>query len=46
VANTGDSRSILSKNNGEKIQQLTYDHKPNQKIEELRIIQAGGKVYQ
>jgi len=46
VANTGDSRSIMSKNWGGKIDQLTQDHKPNQKSEEIRIINAGGKVYQ
>ena len=46
VANTGDSRSILSRDSGEKIEQLTNDHKPNAKSEEIRIIKAGGKVYQ
>ena len=46
MANTGDSRSILSRNSGEKIDQLTEDHKPNEKAEEIRIIKAGGKVYQ
>lgn len=46
IANTGDSRSILSKCSGDIIEQLTNDHKPNQKSEESRILQAGGKVYQ
>ena len=46
MANTGDSRSILSRNSGEKIVQLTNDHKPNDVSEESRIIKAGGKVYQ
>ena len=46
VANTGDSRSIMSRNSGEKIDQITIDHKPNQKSEETRILNAGGRVYQ
>ena len=40
MANTGDSRSILSRNSGEKIVQLTNDHKPNDVSEESRIIKA------
>jgi serine/threonine protein phosphatase PrpC len=36
----------LSRKHGEKIEQLTEDHKPSQKGEEIRILGAGGKVYQ
>lgn len=45
VANVGDSRAILSANNGKKIYCLSKDHKPNDPIEKQRIIDNGGKIY-
>jgi len=46
AANVGDSRAILSMNNGEKIVDLSDDHKPSELKEYNRIIKAGGQVYQ
>ena len=43
-ANAGDSRAVLGRN-GQTIP-LSYDHKPNNKIERERIIKAGGTVMQ
>ncbi len=45
MANLGDSRAIMSLNNGSKVKQLTVDHKPNNVKEYERIIKNGGKVY-
>ena len=45
IANIGDSRAIMSLNNGSKIKQLSKDHKPNNIKEFERIIKNGGKVY-
>ncbi len=45
IANIGDSRAIMSMNNGNKVKQLTIDHKPNNIKEYERIIKNGGKVY-
>ena len=45
VINIGDSRAIISYDNGNKIQPLSIDHKPNNPIEYNRIIKLGGKVY-
>jgi len=44
-ANIGDSRSILSLDNGSKIKPLSIDHKPNNPSEFERIIKLGGRVY-
>jgi protein phosphatase 2C family protein 2/3 len=46
ICNLGDSRAILSQNNGASRIALTRDHKPSDKQEQRRIIDAGGKVYQ
>lgn len=46
IANTGDSRAVMSLNQGEKFVTITYDHKPSEPDEKNRIIQAGGQVYQ
>jgi serine/threonine protein phosphatase PrpC len=43
IANCGDSRAIVSLNNGKSIQ-LTDDHKPNREDEYRRIISQGGFV--
>ena len=45
AANVGDSRAVLSMNNGEKIVDLSDDHKPSELKEYNRIIKAGGQVY-
>jgi serine/threonine protein phosphatase PrpC len=45
IANLGDSRAILSTNNGLKIVPLSTDHKPNNPFEEKRILANGGKIY-
>ena len=45
VGNVGDSRAIMSMDNGTKIRPLTIDHKPNNPKEYERIVKAGGKVY-
>ena len=45
IANVGDSRAIISLNQGNKIYPLTIDHKPNNPKEFERIIKIGGKVY-
>ena len=42
-ANAGDSRAILGFKNG-KVIQLSYDHKPDNKEEKIRIEKAGGFV--
>ena len=45
VANVGDSRSILSCDHGERYEQLSMDHKPDDHKEKMRILSAGGKIY-
>ena len=45
IANIGDSRAIISINNGNKVKELTIDHKPNNIKEYERIMKNGGKVY-
>ena len=46
VANVGDSRAIMSCSGGRYTVGLSLDHKPNEKEEYQRIVQAGGKIYQ
>ena len=45
VANIGDSRAIMSINEGTKIKQLTVDHKPDNLAEFERAIKNGSKIY-
>ena len=45
VANLGDSRAIMSIENGTKFKALSIDHKPNNPKEFERISKCGGKVY-
>ncbi len=45
MANVGDSRAILSAQNGKIIMPLSKDHKPSEKNEHIRIHSAGGVVY-
>lgn len=44
-ANVGDSRAILSINNGKRIEPLSRDHKPSDPKEQKRVITAGGRIY-
>ena len=46
VANVGDSRCLLSMENGNKYIEVTKDHKPNLSEEAERIKKYGGKIYQ
>jgi len=46
VANTGDSRAIMSLDGGKNFVTLSRDHKPEDPDETLRIEKNGGKVYQ
>ena len=46
VANVGDSRCLLSKENCKKYIEVTKDHKPNDPNETSRIKSNGGKIYQ
>ena len=46
IANVGDSRCLLSMNNGKKFIEVTKDHKPNSPEEKKRIESFGGKIYQ
>ena len=46
VANVGDSRAIMSAENGQKLFVLSRDHRPNEDTEKSRIIENGGKIYQ
>eukprot|EP00357_Protocruzia_adherens_P027163 CAMPEP_0114995738 /NCGR_PEP_ID=MMETSP0216-20121206/13908_1 /TAXON_ID=223996 /ORGANISM="Protocruzia adherens, Strain Boccale" /LENGTH=676 /DNA_ID=CAMNT_0002359837 /DNA_START=319 /DNA_END=2349 /DNA_ORIENTATION=+ len=45
-ANVGDSRALLSGDGGSKIFPLSRDHKPLDELENRRIIEGGGKIYQ
>lgn len=46
IANVGDSRAIMSGNNGGKVYTLSRDHRPNDEKEYKRVLDAGGKIYQ
>ena len=46
IANVGDSRCLLSMNDGEKYLEVTKDHKPNSPKEIIRIKKNGGDIYQ
>lgn len=45
-ANVGDSRAILSGQQGKKIYPLSKDHKPDEEGERKRITEGGGQIYQ
>ena len=45
MANVGDSRAILSGDEGSRVFPLSRDHKPTDEFEERRVIEAGGKIY-
>ena len=46
VANVGDSRCLVSMENGKKYIEATKDHKPNYPNEVKRIQKYGGNIYQ
>ena len=46
IANVGDSRCLISMNNGNKYLEVTQDHKPNSPKEIIRIKKNGGNIYQ
>ena len=46
VANVGDSRAIMSIDNGMRVYDLSQDHRPNEEPEFYRIQDNGGQVYQ
>lgn len=46
VANVGDSRAIMSAENGQKLFVLSRDHRPNEDSEKARITENDGKIYQ
>ena len=44
-ANVGDSRAVIGRFNQTWVPvELSHDHKPNDKLEKIRIIEAGGRV--
>ena len=45
IANVGDSRGLLSMNEGGIIKVLTKDHKPSEEEERKRIESNGGYIY-
>jgi protein phosphatase PTC2/3 len=45
VANVGDSRAVLSSEEGKKTYPLSLDHKPGEDGETERIRDAGGEIY-
>ena len=45
VANTGDSRAIMSTHQGSKFVSISNDHKPSEEPERIRILKGGGQVY-
>ena len=46
IANVGDSRCLLSMDDGKKFVVVTKDHKPNSPNEIMRIKNNGGNIYQ
>ena len=45
VANTGDSRAVMSGNGGRKVYDLSEDHKPTEENEMDRILNNNGRIY-
>lgn len=46
VANVGDSRAVMSAEQGRQVIVLSNDHKPTDEVEMKRIMENGGKIYQ
>jgi len=44
-ANVGDSRAFISKNGGRNVENITWDHKPSDERERLRVEAGGARVY-
>jgi len=42
---SGDSRAIISSENGKIVLPITIDHKPSDRFEKERIINSGGEIY-
>ena len=45
IINLGDSRALYSHDSGNKLFQITRDHKPNDPLERERVEKAGGQIY-
>ena len=45
IANVGDSRAIMSCDDGNRTIDLSKDHKPGEESEKKRITQGGGSLY-
>lgn len=45
IANVGDSRALMSADGGNYTVDLSRDHKPNDDLEQKRIVEAGGRIY-
>ena len=45
VGNLGDSRAVVSINEGNEYMVLSKDHKPSDEDERIRVIKAGGEIY-
>lgn len=45
IANTGDSRAVMSSEGGAVFTQISNDHKPSEEAEKIRIAKGGGEVY-
>jgi protein phosphatase 2C family protein 2/3 len=45
IANVGDSRALMSADGGNYTIDLSRDHKPNDDLEQKRIVEAGGRIY-
>lgn len=45
IVNVGDSRAIMSYDGGNFAGNLSMDHKPNDDMEQKRILGNGGRVY-
>ncbi len=45
IANVGDSRALMSADGGNYTIDLSRDHKPNDDLEQKRIVEGGGRIY-
>ena len=45
IANIGDSRAFCSRKDGQIIETITKDHKPEEESEKKRILKNGGIIY-
>lgn len=42
----GDSRALISTDGGLRTYMLSHDHRPDVESERVRILKAGGQIYQ